>query len=73
MTKKEYRKCGKRSKNGKRWIVELPLKWVEELELKGAMLELIKNDDSTITIKKIGTQQHKQESDFLKYDDEPLI
>lgn len=48
------RKCTSRNKNGKRWGIEFPLQWVEELDLKEATIEL-KKTDTTIIIKKIGT------------------
>lgn len=52
MKNKYYRKCGSRSKNGKRWIIELPIKWVKELQLEEAMMELVLKGN-TITIRKV--------------------
>jgi len=54
MRNKIKRKCTSRNKNGKRWGVEFPLEWVEELDLKEATMEL-KKTDNAIIIKKIGT------------------
>ena len=53
MKNREFRKCGKRSKDGKKWNIGIPLPWIQELEWEEAMMELTK-EENIVTIRKVG-------------------
>lgn len=58
---KSHRKCTSRNKNRKRWGIEFPLKWVKELQLEEAMMELEKKGN-VITIRKVGESKSTDET-----------
>ncbi len=58
---KIHRKCTSRNKNRKRWGIEFPLKWVKELQLEEAMMELVLKDN-IITIRKVGESKSTDET-----------
>ena len=42
------RKCSSRNRNQRRWGVEFPLDWVDELNMKNSNIQMVKTGNSII-------------------------